>query len=97
MQPIRGANLTTTKRKQQTAARIIGTASRVPFLLSYTAAGAGNPSDFAHALETLKNADDDAATEQMVSAEQTLPPAGSVSAGHSSGSIAGMRCAAAPR
>ncbi|KAF3036245.1 hypothetical protein E8E11_005577 [Didymella keratinophila] len=31
------------------------TASRVPFLLSYTAAEAGHPKDFAKALETLRN------------------------------------------
>lgn len=73
MQQIQDTNLITTERNQQAAARGVATASRVPFLLRYTAAGAGNPSDFAHALETLKNADDDAATEQMVSAEQTLP------------------------
>jgi hypothetical protein len=72
VQPVQNADPTTTENPQ-VAAKGIGTASRVPFLLSYTAAGAGDPNDFAHALETLKYADDDAATEQMVSAEQTLP------------------------
>jgi hypothetical protein len=71
VQPVQSANPTTTENPQ-VAAKGIGTASRVPFLLSYTAAGAGDPNDFAHALETLKYADD-AAKEPMVSAEQTHP------------------------
>lgn len=71
VQPVQSADPITTENPQ-VAAKGIGTASRVPFLLSYTAAGAGDPNDFAHALETLKYADD-AATEQMVSAEQTHP------------------------
>ena len=71
VQPDQSADPITTEHPQ-VAAKGIGTASRVPFLLSYTAAGAGDPNDFAHALETLKYADD-AATEQMVSAEQTHP------------------------
>jgi hypothetical protein len=73
VQPVQGANLTTTERNLQVTAKAIATASRVPFLLSYTAAGAGDPNDFAHALETLKDTDDNAATEQVVPAEQTLP------------------------
>ena len=71
VQPVQSADPITTEHSQ-VAAKGIGTASRVPFLLSYTAAGAGDPNDFAHALETLKYADD-AATEQMVSAKQTHP------------------------
>ena len=63
----------TTTDYPKVAAKGIGTTSRVPFLLSYTAAGAGDPNDFAHALETLKNANENAATQQMVSTEQTSP------------------------
>ncbi|KAF2627249.1 hypothetical protein BU25DRAFT_60025 [Macroventuria anomochaeta] len=51
------------------------TASRVPFLLSYTAADAGNPKDFVQALETLRGHSDRALLQDEVNAwDDSLHP-----------------------
>lgn len=46
--------------------------SKVPFLLSYTAAEAGNPKDFARALETLKNRCGNTLPQDEDSGDETL-------------------------